>query len=138
MMVVSNLKKKLSIIALTCSALLALTNPVNADEYKVGDVFYCDSEAGAFIEDISNYDLKILTPRKFRFKIENKNLVKFGKVSWLLETEFKIDFLPSSPSYDMLVADNMYGYLYMSKGRFNLTQSTFVGAYMMTGTCDKF
>ena len=81
--------KQLSIIALICSALLAFTNPVNADEYKVGDVFYCDSEAGAFIEDISNYDLKILTPRKFRFKIENKNLVKFGRWPGYLELGFK-------------------------------------------------
>ena len=36
--------KKLIITALTFSALLALTNPVNAEGFKVGDVFYCESE----------------------------------------------------------------------------------------------
>jgi len=54
------MKKQLSITALNCSALLALTNPVNAEGFKVFDVFYCESEAGAFVEEISRFELKKL------------------------------------------------------------------------------
>ena len=49
--------KHLSITVLTCSALLALTNSVNAGEYKVGDVLYCESETGAFV-DSPDFDFK--------------------------------------------------------------------------------
>ena len=127
--------KQLSITALTCSALLALTNPVNAEGFKVGDVFYCESEVGAFAERWSDYDLKILENQKFSFKIENKSLAKFGEAGWLFKTEFRIDFLSDM---GVLIADNDFGYLYMSDGRFNLSQSTGAGVYMVTGTCDKF
>ena len=127
--------KHLSISALTCSALVARTNPVNAEGFKVGDVFYCESEAGAFVEESSGFELKKWISQKFRLKIENEKLIKFGSVDWLAETNFKIDFLSE---LDMLVADNGFGSLYMVSERFNLSQSNFAGAYMMTGTCDKF
>ena len=127
--------KKLIITALTFSALLALTNPVNAEGFKVGDVFYCESEVGAFAEESSGFELKKWISQKFRLKIENEKLIKFGSVDWLAETNFKMDFLSD---LDMLAADNGFGSLYVIDERFNLSQSNFAGVYMMTGTCDKF
>jgi len=46
----NKIKKQLLILALTCSALLTLTNPAIAVNYKVGDVLYCEGESGAFVE----------------------------------------------------------------------------------------
>jgi len=129
------MKRLFSIIVITFSATIASSCPIKADIYKVGDVFYCVSESGAFAERWSDYDLKIWETQKFSFKIENKSLAKFGEAGWLFKTEFRIDFLSDM---GVLIADNDFGYLYMSDGRFNLSQSTGAGVYMVTGNCDKF
>ena len=127
--------KKLIITALTCSALLALTNPVNAEDFKVGDVFYCASEAGAFVETSSNYELKKSSQEKFKFKIKNKSLVKFDTTDWLVDPEFVLEFYLQRP--DLLMAKNEYSSFFMAYGRFNFTMSHFGFARLMTGTCAK-
>ena len=130
------MKKQLSIAALTCSALLALTNQVSAEDYKVGDVFYCESEAGAFVESSSSYELKKSSQEKFKFKIENKSLVKFDTADWLVDPEYVLEFYLKRP--DLLMAKNEYSSFFMAFGRFNFTMSHFGFARLMTGTCDKF
>lgn len=130
------MKKQLSITALTCSALLALTNQVSAEDYKVGDVFYCESEAGAFVESSSSYELKKSSQEKFKFKIENKSLVKFDTADWLVDPEYVLEFYLKRP--DLLMAKNEYSSFFMAFGRFNFTMSHFGFARLMTGTCDKF
>ena len=72
---ITNMKKQTSIIILTCSVLLAITNPVNAKNHKVGDVFYCESEAGAYVH-APDYELIRWKNFKFRFKIENSQVIR--------------------------------------------------------------
>tara|TARA_R110002153_G_scaffold8523_1_gene36545 strand:+ start:653 stop:1045 length:393 start_codon:yes stop_codon:yes gene_type:complete len=130
------MKKHFSITALTCSALLALTNPVNANTYKVGDVFYCESESGAFVEERSDWNFGRWAPFKFKFKIESLKLIKFGSSGWFDSMEHEIKHL--SIIREALAAGDDYGKLFLLNGRFNYSNTSFDQLFMMTGTCDKF
>ena len=130
------MKKQISMTALICSALFAFSNPVNAEGFKVGDVFYCVSEAGSFVESSSSYELKKSSQEQFKFKIENKSLVKFDTADWLVDPEYVLEFYLQRP--DLLMAKNEYSSFFMAYGRFNFTMSHFGFARLMTGTCDKF
>ena len=135
------MKKQTSIIILTCSVLLAITNPVNAKNHKVGDVFYCESEAGAYVH-APDYELIRWKNFKFRFKIENSQVIKFGS-GYFDNQEFKIDFWPDLDGdgltdKPLIAVKNAQRFNLMRKGRFNFSRSNSVDAMMMTGTCDKF
>ena len=133
MMEVSNLKKQLSITALTCSALIAFTNPVNAEGFKVGDVFYCEVESGAFAQP-PNYEFKKWKPFNFKFKIVSRDLIKYGSGGYFDNYESKIGFM----SAEMLQTNETYGMFSLFKERFNYGSASSGGSAMMTGTCDKF
>jgi hypothetical protein len=125
--------KQLSITALTCSALLALTNPVNAEGFKVGDVFYCEVESGAFTQP-PNYEFKKWKPFNFKFKIVSRDLIKYGSGGYFDNYETKIGFMNT----EMLETNETYGMFSLFKERFNYGSASSGGSAMMTGTCDKF
>ena len=130
--------KQLSITALTCSALLALINPVTAQEWRwsVGEVYYCESESGAFAQDKSDWKFTRWTPMKFRFKIDGygdyKN-IKFGEGGYF--DGFYLDIAKAS-SY---LKGSSLGFTFLlNRERFKFTEINADGVAMMTGTCDKF
>ena len=139
------MKKQLSITALTCSALLALTNPVNANMfggYKVGDVLYCESESGAFVQN-PDYKFNKWKPFTFKFKIKSEQEIKFGSGGYFNKEKFKLRFwvdLDGDGRSDMSLKTERYDKRFtLDDGRFAYSSITpALGAYMMTGTCDKF
>ena len=141
MMVVSNLKKQLSITALTFSALLALTNPVNAGEYKVGDVLYCESESGAFVQN-PDYKFNKWKPFTFKFKIKSEQEIKFGSGGYFNNKKFNLEFwtdVDGDGILDLpLVAKSYARRFILHMGRFTYARADSLDASMMTGTCDKF
>jgi len=142
MTVVNNLKKQLFITALTCSALLALTSPVNAESYKVGDVLYCEGESGTFVQ-APDYELKKWKPFKFKFKINSEREITFGSGGYFNNEKFKLEFwtdVDGDGSPDMtLLAERHTRRFNFDDGRFAYSSVTpALGASMMTGTCDKF
>ena len=142
MMVVNNLKKQLSIIALSCSALLALTSPVNAEGYKVGDILYCENEAGVYLS-APDYELLRRETFKFRFKIESNQIIKFGSGLPFDNEEFDIDFWPDldddgDTDIPLNAVKGISRFTITSKGRFTYSSSGALIATILTGTCDKF
>ena len=136
--------KQLSITALTCSALLAFSNPVNANMYggyKVGDVLYCESDSGAFVQS-PDYEFKKWITQKFRFKIESEEIIKFGSNGYFNNSEYKIVnwFDPNEDGIlDMYLEAKTYvQYFNLLDGRFTYSSTSPYDLSMMTGTCDKF
>ena len=136
--------KHLSIKALTCSALIAFTNPVNANMfggYKVGDVLYCESESGAFVQ-APDYEFKRWITQKFRFKIVSEEIIRFGSSGYLKDSEFKIVdwFDPNEDGIlDMYLEAKTYvEYFNLLDGRFTYSSTSPYDLSMLTGTCDKF
>ena len=125
--------KQLSITALSCSALIALTNPVNAEGFNVGDVFYCEVESGAFAEP-PNFEFTVWKPFNFKFKIVSRNLIKYGSGGYFNNIEAKIGFM----SNGMLETNETFSVFSLYKERFNYGSAGVAGSSMMTGTCDKF
>jgi len=125
--------KHLSITALTCSALIALTNPVKADRFNVGDVFYCESESGAFAQP-PNFEFTKWKPFNFKFKIVSRDLIRYGSGGYFNNSESKIGFM----STDMLETDDTFSMFSLVKERFNYAIAGISGSSMLTGTCDKF
>ena len=60
--------KKILLNIIIYSALLNLSNPANADDYKIGDVLYCEMESGAFANE-PDYEFTKWKSFKFKFKI---------------------------------------------------------------------
>ena len=136
------MKKQLSITALTCSALLVLMNPVHAEGYKVGDILYCESEAGAYFY-APDYELIRRKTFKFRFKIESNQIIKFGSGGHFDNEEFDIDFWPDldgdgDTDIPLIAVKGPGIFNIMNKGRFTYSTSGSIFATILTGTCDKF
>ena len=133
--------KHLSITALTCSALIALTNPVNADNYKVGDVLYCESESGAFVQN-PDYKFNKWKPFTFKFKIKSEQEIKFGSEGYFNNKKFNLEFwtdVDGDGILDLpLVAETYARRFILHMGRFTYARADSLDASMMTGTCDKF
>jgi hypothetical protein len=127
------LEKHLSITVLTCSALLALTNSVNADNYKAGDVLYCEVESGAFV-DTPDFEFTKWKPFKFKFKIESNKTIKFGAGNYFDGAKHDIDYFVD----DIVASSNFYQIFNLNDGRFNFSTTSGFGAGMLTGICDKF
>jgi len=135
MMVVSNLKKQLSITALTCSALLALTSPVNADTIKVGNVYYCEGEHGAFVEG-PDYAFSRWKPFKFKFSVVDTKTIRFGSGSYFDGKTFTIT---NWNNYDIPLDTVRPRRNFAFNGeRFHYGSASGFGSSFMTGTCDKF
>ena len=134
--------RHLSITALTCSALIALTNPVKAEEWSwnFSDVYYCESESGAFVQEEKDWKFTKWTPQRFKFKIErigDYRYLKFGKGGYLDKTTLDIsDINFEGDSY--LSAGNFGRNFLLNGGRFKYVELNAWLASMMTGTCDKF
>ena len=73
------MKKYISMTLITCSALFAFSNPISAGEYRVGDVFYCESEAGGFLSTLTNWQHKHWKPFKFKYQIKKVALKYVSK-----------------------------------------------------------
>ena len=129
----TQMMKHFSITALTFSALLALNNPVNAEGFKVGDVFYCEVESGAFA-DTPNFEFTKWKPFNFKFKIVSRDLIKYGSGGYFNNSESKIGFM----STDMLETNQTFSMFSLNKERFNYGSAGIAGSSMLTGTCDKF
>ena len=135
------MKKQLSITALSCSALLAFTNPVNAEEWRwsLGEVYYCESESGAFAQDKSDWKFTRWTPIKFRFKIDGygdyKN-IKFGEGGYF--DGFYLDIVKASYGTSYLKGSSLGMTFLLNRERFKFTEINADNVAMMTGTCDKF
>jgi len=131
----NKIKKQLLILALTCSALLTLTNPAIAVNYKVGDVLYCEGESGAFVEK-PEFKFTKWSMFNFKFKILNKSIIKFGSGGHFSDSEYKIQFLAGdlleAYDFDSGSVFNLY------QGRFTHGSANVIAASMMTGRCDKF
>ena len=137
-----SMKKQLSITSLACSTLLALTYPVNAEGYKVGDVLYCEGESGAFVQP-PDYKFSRWKPFKFKFKINSEKEITFGSGGYFNKEKFKLRFwvdLDGDGRSDMSLKTERYDKRFtLDDGRFAYSSiSPALGASFMTGTCDKF
>jgi hypothetical protein len=125
--------KKILLNIIIYSALLNLSNPANADDYKIGDVLYCEMESGAFANE-PDYEFTKWKSFKFKFKIVNNNLIKFGSGGYFDGAEYKIGFLNSK----LIYTDDDFGMFSLTKGRFNYANANVLGTAMLTGICDEF
>lgn len=135
--------KHLSITALTCSALLALINPVKAEKWSwsVGEVYYCESESGAFAKKDSDWEFIRWRPFKFRFKIEGNGdylKIKFGKGSYFDGFAFDIEKTSYGYPSGYLEASTLGMTFLLIGERFKYVDISGYEVSMMTGTCDKF
>ena len=140
---VNNMKKQLSIIALTCSALLALISPVKAEKWSwsVGEVYYCESESGTFAKKDSDWEFIRWRPFKFRFKIEGNGdylKIKFGKGSYFDGFTFDIEKTSYGYPSGYLEASTLGMTFLLIGERFKYVDISGYEVSMMTGTCDKF
>ena len=137
------MEKQLSITVLTCSALLALTNPVNAEKWSwsVGDVYYCESESGAFTRKDSDWELTRWRPFKFRFKIEGNDdylKIRFGEGGYFSGFAFDIEKTFYGYPSGYLEASTLGMTFLLIGERFKYVDISEFEVSMMTGTCDKF
>ena len=135
------MKKHLSITALTCSALLALNNPIKAEGWNTGDVYYCESESGAFVKEETNWEFNKWKPLKFKFKIEGVGedlYIKFGKGGHFNSLVLDISKSDIAWSNHFLKGTNTSGTFILNHERFKYVFVDGGTAAMMTGTCDKF
>lgn len=105
---------------------------VNANEFNVGDVFYCTSEVGYFAES-PDYQAKRWNVQKFKFKI-TQNKIKFGTGGYFNNDEMEIE----RAFGDLKAADSISIFHLTSDGRFNYATASMFSSGFMTGKCDKF
>ena len=142
----TQMKKQLYIIAYICGALLVFVNPVNAwEEFKIGDVFYCESEFHVSLREENNWPPQRFRPFKFKFKIKAGNpfdnndntSLEFSQGN-IFSNDMTMFIENDHPGG--VYARNYYGsfYLDLDNGRFNYVLTASSDGRMINGTCDKF
>ena len=120
--------------------LMTLSTQASADEINVGDVFYCEVEAGAGVLSLTNWEIKEMPLLKFKVQITNENNISFlphlGGQTHAERTA--IGLTPLAYRHNMIARFNDGAFYLNNVGRFTFTSIIFGGASMATGTCDKF
>jgi hypothetical protein len=114
--------------------LFAFSNPVSAGEYRVGDVFYCESEAGGFLSTLTNWQHKHWKPFKFKYQIKSDETIQFGTDPYFENAVYNIGMMIG----EALIATSTYAKFDIALGRFVFTSNNGLSGGVMTGTCDKF
>jgi hypothetical protein len=112
--------------------LLALATKASSSEFNVGDVFFCTSDSGAFVEP-PDYNLAKWKPENFKFTITEDNRIKFGSSGYFANT----DKIILRMSYDLKAQDQV-SLFHLQSGRFHYASASGLGSSIMSGTCDKF
>ena len=109
-----------------------------ADAYEVGDVLYCSTVTGAYVE--SNETKAKLFNERFKFQIKQDNsgnkIMKFGEGGYFDNGTRNIRFL--SGASDLLEAGDKISHFKLHDGEFHYGYAFYSGAGFMKGTCDKF
>ena len=149
--------KQLSITALTCSALLALTNPVNAGDtiisgkpIEVNNVFYCKVDTGVFTDVFTKWKIKSLGKINFKFQLKQDDQNNIEPYIQFVGDDYFDDVFMNAEDYKIMrekygIKDNLKGkavegtfHFSTIAGRFTYVENSGTSAAMMTGTCDKF
>ena len=104
-----------------------------ADEFKDGDVFYCETEGLADFDKGNDWKLRSYQDQKFKFKISDGKM-RFSGNSFFQDASFKI----SSMFRQLLEHTGPNEQFFLAERRFVFTRTHYVGTLMMVGTCDKF
>ena len=151
------MKKQLSITALTCSALLALTNPVKAEDtiisgkpIDVNSVFYCKVDTGVFTDVFTKWKIKSLGKINFKFQVKQDDQNNSEPYIHFVGDYFFEDVFMNAEDYKIMqerygIKDTLKGksaegnfHFSTKDGRFTYVENSIISAAMMTGTCDKF
>ena len=120
--------------------LMTLSTQASADEINVGDVFYCEVEAGAGLLSPWNWEIKEMPLFKLKVQIINENNISFlpHLVGQTHAERSAIGLTPHAYRHNMIARFNDGAFYLNNFGRFTFTCIIFEGASMATGTCDKF
>ena len=119
-------------ISLTLALVLLATTAIAKEDFKVGDVLYCE-----MLENVEwSFNDKKLTHfelTKFKFKILD-NKIKFGKSSYFYNRGMDIVLM----RHGLLNTYDRVGIVSLDQSNFNYVASYYDSARMIAASCDKF
>lgn len=110
-----------------------------ANAYQIGDVLYCSSVTGAYVES-NETKAKLWNDQRFKFSIgrdkSGNKIMKFGEGGYFDSSTRIIRFLGLAS--DVIEAGDMSSHFKLDDGKFHYGYAFYSGAGFMKGTCDKF
>ena len=120
--------------------LMTIGAQVSALNMNTGDVMYCTSDDGAFVQGSDNFELSRWPSQKFKFQITKgkgeKKIITFGSGGFFDGTTMDIVFFLEGGS--ILEASSRTAKLYLIDGRLNYAVASAPLTGFFIATCDKF